>query len=548
MQDSIFKIKSKNFEIKKILKFFTFFLLALIFILKTSCKKIDSYPESKIENDNPNDFFSLHLSDDTTINKIISSLKRKNANKNFVNEVTKKLGIPFWNKALLYTTKNNNSRYNNSRSLNDSNTLIGYIPIVQNSQIYVSGQLTVKVTTTDTTFGFIANTDYKKYGFEGNADSLLNGIKIFALFSRHEKNIFGYTKFNILDNRILKGLNGIIIDSSKQYMLQLEPDNLSNNRLRSFASIAPPMPSSSCIIVNNYVSAGFNVTYNQIGTTCVITSFGTGSDGTSEDGFPIANSGGGGSSGSSGSDSNNIGNGLLGWVHNGPPPIPLKINPCDTLNKYAQGADFQAMLTDLRNQVPSRKENIYIFNNTLIPSSASNPIHLTNGFDNQFQVYPQNENEFKNSWGWFHNHFADSDSASLIFSAGDLNLLAEQIVRDSAYFKVNYKHFMVGVVSDSNTQYIIMVEDLEKFASWANLFFKDEVMIMSAYNGAGLNQKSLPLSVAETEKRFLKVIQNAGLRLTRGSNDFKTWIGLKLDSIGNNVTSVDACAEMNLNL
>jgi hypothetical protein len=526
--------------LKRFKHFTLVFGVILLVLLKISCKKIDTQTKDIEEKINTTtNFFDFQNIKDSTVIRLMLCLKRKNEAKNFVKEATQKLGIPYWNKALLYSTKTPiNGRGNNRDNGNDT-TIIAYIPLVQNTQTIVSGQLTIKATPTDTTFGFIANTDYKKFGFESNADSLLNGLKVFALFSRHEKNIFGYTKFNIIDNRILKGLNGIAIDSTKKYMLELQPDNVLNNR--SFASSKPPLPSSSCMIVNNYVSSGFTVNYYQIGATCVITSFGEGYDGTSGDGLPIPQSGGGGSSSRNDTTNNNGG---LGWGHQ-PSATILQINPCDTVNKYAQGADFQAMFNNLKTEVPTRKENMYIFNNTLIPSSASNPIHYITGFDDKFEVYPQNELQFKNSWGWFHNHFSDADSASYIFSAGDINVLADQIIRDSTYFKVDYKHFMIGVVADSNTQYIMMVEDLDKFAVWLNLY-NNEQIIGSAFKGNQLTQSYLPLTIAETEKRFLKIIQNAGLRVMRGSNDFKNWTGIKLDATGTNVTTAGACPTMTL--
>lgn len=207
-------------------------------------------------------------------------------------------------------------------------------------------------------------------------------------------------------------------------------------------------------------------------------------------------------------------------------------NPCDTLNKYSQGNDFLLMFQALRNEVPSRKENIYIFHNTLIPSSATNAIHLVNGHDNEFSVYPTNESQFQGSWGWFHNHFADADSAGLIFSAGDINIFAEQIVRDSAFFQVDYKKFMIGIVGDSNTQYILMVDNIAQFKTWASTLFQNEAAIAAGFYAEGLSQAFLPLSVAETEKRFLKTIQNAGLKLFRGSNDFTTWSPITLNRAG----------------
>jgi hypothetical protein len=193
------------------------------------------------------------------------------------------------------------------------------------------------------------------------------------------------------------------------------------------------------------------------------------------------------------------------------------------------------MFQDLKNEVPTRKENLYIFHNTLISSSANNPIHLVRGHNNEFSVYPINEDLFQGSWGWFHNHFADSDSAGLIFSAGDINILAEQIVRDNDFFQVDYKRFMIGFVGDSNTQYILMVDNLTQFTTWASTLFQNEAAISAAFYGSELSQAFLPLSVSETEKRFLKVLQNSGLKLFRGSNDFTTWTPIALNRAGTDV-------------
>jgi hypothetical protein len=188
---------------------------------------------------------------------------------------------------------------------------------------------------------------------------------------------------------------------------------------------------------------------------------------------------------------------------------------------------------------------MYVFYNLLV---QGDPVHLVNGQENDFSVYPNDENLFVGTRGWFHSHFADPDSAGLIFSAGDLNMLAEQVVRDAAFFKVNYRQFMIGVVADSNAHYILMVEDIDKFTAWATMLFQDQKIIEAAYLGARLSQKFLPISVNETEKRFLKVIQNAGLRLLKGNNDFTNWTGIKLDNTGSNVITTGACNTINLSL
>jgi hypothetical protein len=193
-------------------------------------------------------------------------------------------------------------------------------------------------------------------------------------------------------------------------------------------------------------------------------------------------------------------------------------------------------LNELKNQVPTRHENMYIFNDLFLPTS---PVTEVLGAENVFSVYPPNESSFVGSSGWFHNHFADADSASLIFSAGDLNILADQIVRDSATFQLNYKKFMIGCVADSNANYILMVDDLAKFKTWAmNPLRSNELLVELQFNAMGLNQAQLPLSKAETEKRFLKVIKDAGLKLFRGNANFTVWTPIKLNASETNVVEI----------
>ena len=81
-----------------------------------------------------------------------------------------------------------------------------------------------------------------------------------------------------------------------------------------------------------------------------------------------------------------------------------------------------------------------------------------------------------------------------------------------------------------------MVDDINQFTSWVTNIFIDENIIEIAFNGVGLNINNLPLPIAETERRFLTVIKNAGLKLFRGSDNFQTWTPIALTNNGNNVT------------
>lgn len=513
-------IMSTNKNLRKALVF------PLILLLITSCKKQDIASDRlKPGDDFYSRFFGAHPATDYYGGIVVNFMKREWARGKLDAATLQKLGWPHWEKIIFHSNKNLAGR-----TTADSSYTVAYIPIIQNGANTVNAQLAVKMTGSDTLCEFVSASQYDEFGFLPNDTTELNGLKVFTLFARHEQNVFGRTKFRLLDNRILLGQTALQIDPGKQYVLELDT-SASGSR----ALAAPTLPHSSCMTVNEMIEGGYTVNYYMVGSVCIISSYSLGG------GF---GTGGGGGSGGGGGGGSFLPNGDSGGGWQPYQYAEKPYNPCDTVNAYAQGQDFQTIFKRLKLEVPTRHEHMYVFNNLLIPGS---PVHQILGHEDDFGVIPPDESVMKSTRGWFHNHFADADSAGLIFSAGDINLLAEMVVRDSANFKLNYQNFMIGVVSDSNAQYIIMVENIGKFITWSNML-KNETDIGNWYGFWGLTHEFLPLSLAETEKRFLKATHNSGLRLMRGSNDFKIWTGIKLDPTGNNVTTVDACKTITVTL
>ena len=553
-------------------------LVLLTAVLLISCKKNDTLlSERSTAQQNGMSFKTFFDNADlsnTSIKRAVTEIKRRNEATEFISAFAAKDGFPVWDKAHTVTInrvpkKNIKAQTNSLENITNTDTLL-YVPVVLQNANTVNGYILIIIHDSIGLNLFRAK-DYKAYYDSGAANETTSSTYALQMMML-DKEVFQRTDYELSDTVLFPEVlnNKIVFDKNnnapspttsgaviQKNNIWLNPDgdagNNSGDEVYTYNTYYTEEPDAG---TNNFrpspppprtVFIGWLPIFN--GTPVAIHTGPYGGGGGSGSGNPIppvypCNP----------NIPPAIGEGPplppcpepgpgTGWIPDPTPPPPTTINPCDSVNKYAQGADFYGMFERLKDSVPTRRETLFIFNNVLEPSSATNPIHLTNGIENQFMVYPTPANEWKfiGSRGWIHNHFADADSALLIFSAGDLSTLVDQVVKDAAYFNVNWQKFMIGVISDSGARYMLMVQDITQFTTWAQSWGKSEYIIETKYNGEHLNQKYLPLSVADTEKRFLKIIHDAGLRLLRGSSDFRTWTGIKLNSTGTEVINTINC-------
>ena len=272
--------------------FKTIYLIAigLVLIMKLSCRKFDSIDKTHLDNAALTEkFFNAHKSDNPLTQQIAAYFLRQNSKTGIASKIASNYGIAYWDKTLLFQSGNKQ----NGRSSSDSSSLVAYIPLLSNTDTTVNAQLTVKLTTTDTVFEVLTSHEYAKFGFLPTDSSKLNGLKIFTLFANHDKNIFGYKKFKILDNRILQGQTNFTVNMNKNYIVELDTTTSSVSG-RTFMLASPtPIPHSSCLIVKDYENAGYWVNYTTVGGVCIISSYGLNGDFTGDNG-----GGGGGGGGS----------------------------------------------------------------------------------------------------------------------------------------------------------------------------------------------------------------------------------------------------------
>jgi hypothetical protein len=424
---------------------YTIAILLPLFI-QPACRKTDILTTNL--NDQTKSFFKSHPSNHPIVQKIAAYFSKKNEADGIASIIAYKYGIPYWNKTLLFEENNT------ARSTTNEPAMIAYIPLLQNNEISVKAQLTVRLNTADTSFEILTAGQYAQFGFMPNDTMALNGLKVFTLFAAHDRNIFGYTKFNITDNRILLGQNTFPVDMNRHYQVTL---TTAASAVSGRVLAAPaPLPHSSCLIVKDYEAAGYTVTYTQIGQVCVVSSYGLNDD--------FGGDTGGGSDGSGGSGGGSGGN-PTGWV-----PVPdegvFPRNPCEVVDSLLRTSSFRNHLKDLRDSTILNYEKGISFTNPFIPS-----LYNSNYYSGQNSSDSLTVNVLLSSPtdGVMHNHYNHPSRLH--------NFSAEDIYKIAYYWSTgkitNFKTFTYSVVTDS-TAYLLMITDSIKFINFAQTWFDNK--------------------------------------------------------------------------
>ncbi len=132
--------------------------------------------------------------------------------------------------------------------------------------------------------------------------------------------------------------------------------------------------------------------------------------------------------------------------------------------------------------------------------------------------------------GFIHSHFAGLYS---IFSPADLASISSMYVNGGIK---NINTFVFGLVTASNTQYIMVIDDPTKFATFAQQFLLPDGTIDEIYTsgyGSGtyklFNITRNNLS-STNELGFVQLLaaENSGLKILKGSNNSNDWAELTI--------------------
>lgn len=165
-------------------------------LIINACRKSDVSTYQTQDNEMKSKFFNSHKSSDPHIQALNKFVKSKNEKYNFIKEIVKKVGFPYWDKSI--SVSKSASQH---RNLTENETLT-YIPFVRDSQFYVNASLIIKTTPTDTTYQFLCDWQYSSFGYD-TTNTGWSAMNVFHVFSRLDNSVFNRTKFRITDENLL---------------------------------------------------------------------------------------------------------------------------------------------------------------------------------------------------------------------------------------------------------------------------------------------------------------------------------------------------------
>ncbi len=190
----------------------------VVVIIGDACRKIDYKRDQKmgIVVNRTEKFFSVPANTDARVKAIADRIKRQNDTFHFVEDLSKRIGFPVWNKTLI--ASNSTQSRNNTDS---SGITFLYIPFDNDSVIVAT--LIVRTDEDDTTCKVLNDFDYSQYSFDSTTGSTWNARDVFTIFTALEKSVFARTDFVITDKRLFPG------DTSKSCIVHVK-DQASGQR------------------------------------------------------------------------------------------------------------------------------------------------------------------------------------------------------------------------------------------------------------------------------------------------------------------------------
>lgn len=188
-------------------------LLGLILVI--SCRKIDHViirerpivtPEAR--------FFTDHAPKDTLVKSVLGFVKRENEKHQFVNNLIKEMGYPYWDKAIVGRGRTGS----NGRSYSDSINTV-FIPFVLDSANTVNHTLIVRTSPSDTSFLLLADWQYANQAY-GSPSADSTAEKVALLFMMEDKNVFGYDRFTITDSNLFRTLSVSLNTNGREIRLE----------------------------------------------------------------------------------------------------------------------------------------------------------------------------------------------------------------------------------------------------------------------------------------------------------------------------------------
>lgn len=171
------------------------FLLSLFFFY--GCRKSDNTLTEVDKPDLSGPFFTLHAPVNKTVTLVLDQVRKENEQYNFASLYLQKIGVPYWDKAILMREKGGAGE--GEGSVNDPT--IVYVPFARDAKRHVNAVLVARVKGDHISLNMLYDWQYEKFGFDEK--QAINGRAVFHLFMELDNAVFGTKEFRVKDERLL---------------------------------------------------------------------------------------------------------------------------------------------------------------------------------------------------------------------------------------------------------------------------------------------------------------------------------------------------------
>ncbi len=499
------------------------FMLLMFFVVHQACKKIDSNGMLKNDPRAVEKFLTAPADKNPTVLRIINTVKHQEEKYHFLNGIIANEGYALWQQAHILLPSNL------------SKDTIVLIPLVLANTEYVNSFISCRLNDT-VAIKLYKGREYASFGFGKNPDSL-NANKIASTCMRMEYDAFNHSKFIVKDRRLLN----------------YRPDGKEPSK--TTITITPPSLTTRTWITifwtheEEYVYENPFDVVCPVGQACQWTYTVTvmehsvvwvddfadwmGADFPNDPWSTTGGQGGGGAYSPCGGSCNPV---FDSWeVVNDPPPPPIPqdtiINPCAGAMLLQSNTSFKIFMQDLKDSLVTNKEFAQVLDGAAAGNYSMAIFPQISGDLNKLALpdfeFPVGANVLMHSH--FYNAASDSTKGLSVFSPDDLRSMATALLNGKI---TNPSEFVMGLVTAKNTQYILKIENLTKFRTWAQSFTTGDFNLFKDAYGYGFH--ILPTNTnAENERRFLSYLQTTnggtGLKLFKGNSNFTQWTPIKYD-------------------
>ena len=483
-----------------------------------ACRKIDT--AVSLNKELTDKFFQTKGTINPSVQKVIDKIKKDNEKYHQVNSLANKEGLAIWDKAIVSAKTKSKSNAQQRTADGDNSSEIVIIPMVLEETEYVNSFLAAKITDT-IEIKLFSGKDYDEYPF---GDTITQGMTAERLASRImflDKEVFGYTKFKITDNRLFvksprtQNPEGTFSRLTADYTFGCWPVEI---------WIDPDGDADPCDCSGNEYFDHYDYN-NWEGPDC-----NTNSGGGFGMGFGFTGGGGGGSSGG---NNGYTGGGSNGSGNNGFTPIEEPDTPCDpSIADFENDAKFAAKFKELNSNAVTTQtyEKGYMVNdraaNSYIPKQGQS---ASGGASGTGEIEWTINSPID---GLLHSHYSGGNS---IFSPQDLLFMAQIYLAGLAKDSTN---LFFGMTSKDGDPYLIKVSNTALFRKFAEKYAstpEKQQQFINKYDNAFTKGFRSP-DASTNESRFMQMLKNEigeGAKMYRATDsNCNKWEKLSVDNFG----------------